>query len=151
MQVSFNQKLAGPSFKSGYNVMSVFINGKYYGQTQYDAIHRVATAFSTDMYRRNLSPNLMKKAYEFFPDFKTLRSSTVAFTKSRKYRVNIFAGYDSYMYRNNFKTREDRRTQIINAYDTASRILEATGKKRIIIHAEEKYGKLTITDIEHAE
>ena len=151
MQISLNPRLnvnnSNLNFKSGCNIKNVYVNGKLYGQTQYEMIQRVAKALSTAMYKKTLSKTLMEKVYMFLPDFKTVHASAVACSRTRRNKINIIAGNDALVYKNNFSTLEPKSEQREKGLWILNRILNQSNNQQITVYAEENAGNLVITDI----
>ena len=155
MQISLNSQLySGITFRNAYMVQGVNVNGKYYGQKKHKALlNNVASELSYSMYHSTLSPKVKKIVNELFPDY--LRDPFVCVARSSgeiyEKRINILAGHHAKEYQNVFRTNEDKETQREIGAWLLKRIMNETGNKKIVISAEEKNGKMEITDIKRVK
>lgn len=136
-----------PNFKSAYTVQSALIDGVYYGNRQFNVLNRVATALSVAMNKKEFYPGVAQKVYKLFPDLKKIPDTSVAGSNMRKYKVNILSGIDAQRFRDNFRRNTDLEERQIAGKELLLKSLAYTGFKKLTIVAEQKAGKLIITDV----
>lgn len=144
---SINRKDIQPNFKTACKVQRVIVNGKGVGQKNIDLVYDVADTLSQSMYNGTLSASVKAKVAEIFEDFASNHTVNAARTAEPKYKqvVVMLTAHDAQQYYNTCAAKEPSDVKTW----TLKHLLEINGKKRIVISAEKKEGKITITDINH--
>ena len=147
---NINNNNVSTGFKEAYCIKGAYINGAFVGQKHKNTVYNVAEAFAKKMHKNLLSEKVSSKDAEFFPDFRNHRTVTIARTPGAIYKqkINILTANDADAYKDIFMTSDSHEDQSEIALWTLKKIMRRTGCKQMVIHAEEKNGEITITDIE---
>lgn len=155
MQVNMTNQICNqPNFQSAYIVHSVKIGDKVYKYGDKKVIHRVADALGKSMYENTLSSEMKQKVSEFFPDYKEfpfVRVARRANCHISQQDIVIMTALDAQLYYNERIVERNTHADNTNSQWVLRNIINRVWNKPIRISAEEKDGKLIITDIERVE